>query len=543
MIKEFKIVTLRQWHDLYLKIDVYALADVFEYYRDLTYQTYNLEAAHYIGLPALSWDAGLSFTKVKLENISDVDMYMMFEKSKRGGISTISGRYSKANNRYIPDYDPNEKNNYLYQLDCNSLYGYSMQQTLPTHNIKWCNIFDEKIIETYQDSDEIGYMLEVDLDYPIELHNSHNDYPLAAEHLTINKIKKLCPNLYHKKNYILNINNLKYYIEEGLILKKIHKVISFYQSTWLASYINKNTVLRQNSKNLFEKDYYKLMNNSFYGKTMQNVRDYQNIKFCINEKQFTKAMNSPLFDNHVIILKEDGLIIVKQKQKIIKLNKPIYLGCCILESSKLLMYQFHYDTMKTVYPNSKMLKTDTDSLLYSIETEDLYADLKHNPILQSRIEFSNYPKDHFLFNESRKKIPGLFQDESTDGKFAIIQEYVGLRAKSYSNNLFFPVDSSCKDKKKSKGVPSTHIQNRINFTDYKDCLFNKKALALGDDNNSNPKHIDKIISFRSLNLVMYTIQQSKITLSGNDDKRHILENQIDTLALGNYRIVNKKEHK
>ena len=146
------------------------------------------------------------------------------------------------------------------------------------------------------------------------------------------------------------------------------------------------------AENDFEKDYYKLLNNAFYGKTMGNVRDRVNVQFCLNEKQFIKHTSSPLFANHINVLKHDGLALVKTNKKTVELNKPIYLGACILESSKLLMFEFHYDTMKIKYPNYSMMKTDTDSLLYYIKKQDLYQDLKDDENIQKCMEFSKRSK-------------------------------------------------------------------------------------------------------------------------------------------------------
>jgi hypothetical protein len=532
---------LREWHDLYLKIDVFGLTDVFEYYRELSFDTYGLDPAHYIGLPSFTWAAGLKETKVKLQNITDPDIFMMFEKMKRGGISVISQRYAKANNQYLPDYDDKKDKSFIYQVDCNNLYGWSMCENLPIDGICWETNFDESLIKSYKSTDSVGYVIECDLDYPDYLHDEHSDYPLAPEHLVINGYKKLSPNLHNKEKYIVHIDNLQYYLNKGLILKNIHRVIRFNQSAWLKPYIEKNSKLRQSAKNDFEKDFYKLLNNAFYGKTMENVRDRVNVQFCLNEKSFIKHTSSPLFANQINVIKSDGLSLVKTHKKTVELNKPIYIGACILESSKLLMFKFHYDTMKVKYPDCSMMKTDTDSLCYLIKTDDLYDDLKNDASLQKQIEFSNYPKNHPLYNCDRKKQVGIFQDESVEQKnnkpevMKIISEYVGLRAKSYSNNLYVIEEKDFICKKKSKGVPSRHIANRVDFDDYKNCLFNKEVIKLGDENGKE-KHKEKIYSFRSLKLTTYSVEQSKIALSGNDDKRFILQDNIHTLALGHYRI-------
>ena len=153
------------------------------------------------------------------------------------------------------------------------------------------------------------------------------------------------------------------------------------------------------------------MTNAAYGKMLENIRDRVNVQFCINAKQFNKWTSSPLFANNINIIKEDSLCLVKTSKRTIMLNKTIYVGASILDLSKLLMYKFHYDVMKVQFPKALMMKTDTDSLLYFIETEDLYQDFKDSELIQKHLEFSNYPKDHALYNNDRMKIPGIYQDE------------------------------------------------------------------------------------------------------------------------------------
>jgi hypothetical protein len=549
VIKTFNIKNFKEYHDLYLKIDVFGLRDVFEYHRELSMMTYGLDPAHYIGLPQLTWDAGLKLTGIVLDDLKDIDMFMMFEKMKRGGVSVISHKYAKANNHYLPDYDDKKKSTYLIQLDCNNLYGKSMSEKLPVNQFEYVDFLTEEFIMSYDyETNSKGYVLEVDIDYPTELHETHNDYPLAPEHMVINKIKKLTPNLHDKKNYVVHIANLQYYLSMGMVLKQIHKVIEFNHSDWLAKYINHNSKLRQKATNDFEKDFYKLMNNAFYGKTMENVRNRNNVQFCLDKEKFVKHTSSPLFANQVNIIQENGLALVKTYKRTVELNKPIYIGATVLDLSKLLMYKFHYQTMKVRFPNSMMMKTDTDSLLYFVETDDLYQDFKEDPSIQKQIEFSNYPKNHLLYNCDRKKIPGLFQDECVGdemnkltGKYEcnmkVISEYIGLRAKSYVNKLYDVENSGFYDKKKSKGVPNKHLQNRIHFNDYKDCVMDNKVIRLGA-NAEKPEHQEKIISFISHNLKTYSIEQSKIALSSNDDKRIPMpENRLMTYAHGHYKTL------
>ena len=385
---------------MYLNIDVAGLADVIQYYREITMKTYGLDPCHFIGTPGLTWTAGLKYTGVKLQNIKDPDMYMMLEMGKRGGMSVISHRYAKANNQYLPNFDNTKLESYLMQLDVNNLYGYAMKQYLPVDSFKWAdeNLSIQELIKiNEQTNNSTGFIVEVDRTYPESLHDEHNDYPLAPEHKTINKTKKLVPNLLNKTKYVCHLSNLKYYMTKGLIVTKLHKALQFRQEPWLAGYIDKNTQLRQNAKNDFEKDYFKLMNNAFFGKTMEEKRNHIDIKFCLDEKQFTKHTGSALFANNITALKNDVFLVQKHKKTIV-LDKPIYVGVAILELSKLLMYELFYDVLRVQFPQCRMLKTDTDSLLIEVFTKDLYADLKNSDIIQKHMEFSNYPIDHPLYN-------------------------------------------------------------------------------------------------------------------------------------------------
>lgn len=528
VITTFGFTDFKQYHDLYLKIDVLGLADVFEYHRELSQKVYGLDPAHYIGLPQMTWQAGLKFTGVVLEQLTDQDMYCFFERAKRGGVSVISHKHGAANNKYLPNHDPTKESSYLLQVDCNNLYGWAMCEKLPTGDFEWITSTDvtEEDIRSYDvNKDLYGYFLEVDLEYPAHLHDAHNDYPLAPEHLTLGQSRKLAPNLNDKKNYVVHIENLRYYLEKGMILTNIHRGVRFIHSTWLKSYIDNNSARRQQAKNDFEKDYFKLMNNAFYGKTMENVRDRVNIHFCLNKESFDKRVSSPLFADQIHVINPEGLALVKCHRRKVVLDKPIYIGATVLDFSKLLMYKFHYDTMKISYPHALMLKTDTDSLLYHINTDDLYAEMKTDVAIQSKMEFSNYPKDHLLFNTDRKKVPGFFQDECVDSSMAIIQEYVGLRAKSYANKLYYPELNKHKEKQKGKGVPSRHLAQRVTFADYKTCLETSKPLRL-----------DNIYSFRSNKLKTYSTVSCKIALSSGDDKRiPVTENSPYTYAIGHYK--------
>ena len=214
---------------------------------------------------------------------------------------------------------------------------------------------------------DIPSVLEVGLEYRKELHDLHNNYPLAPKRLNINGVEKLVPNLNNKKKYILHHEILKLYEKLGLKITKIHLGIKFYEKEWMKDYIILNTNLRINAKNEFEKNFFKLINNSVLGKTMENIRNRVDIKLVNCEKKALKLFAKTNYYNCTIF--SENLIAVHMKKTKIKFNKPIYTGMSLLALSKMLMFDFHYNYIKPKYgEKAKLLFTDTDSIEYEIET-------------------------------------------------------------------------------------------------------------------------------------------------------------------------------
>ena len=505
--RTFNMQTFREYHDLYLETDVLLLADVFENFRSVCLKNYKLDPAHYYTSPGLAWDAALKVTGIELELLTDPDMLLFFEQSIRGGISTITHRYAKANNKYMgDDYDPSQPSKYIQYLDANNLYGWAMSKPLPTGGFKWM-----KNLNNWRNR---PCVLEVDLDYPENLHSLHNDYPLAPETLKVGNVNKLIPNLMNKEKYILHRDNLILYESLGLKIKKIHRGITFSESPWLKRYIDLNTELRTKATNAFEKDFFKLMNNSVFGKTMENIRRRMEIRLISNENEAKKLISKPNFEHRTIF--SDNLIAVHMKKTKMYYNKPIYLGMCILDISKTLMYDFHYNyIIKRYGENAKLLFTDTDSLAYEIQTDDFYQDIK--PDIDRLFDTSNYTEDHQSGIQVgvNKKRPGYFKDEVGGGQ---ILEFAGLRSKLYAYKL--------KDieEKKCKGVKKAIVKKHIGFEDYKRCLFDRKEIYR------------KMNVIRSYKHELYTEEVNKIALSSEDDKRIISEDGIHTLAHGHYKV-------
>lgn len=526
----FKCKTLLDYHNIYLKSDVLLLSDIWDNFRNVCYKNYGLDCTYYYTAPGLSFDAMLKYTKITLELLTDYEQFEFVEKGIRGGISQISKRHAISNNKYMKNYDNNKDDSYIIYLDANNLYGHAMCQYLPYKGFKWCDKkWDVKSIMELKDDSEDGYLFEVNLKIPEKLHDYFNDYPLCPENLSIKKdelniwqqqnykqteIKKLCLTLKNKENYILNYRYLKLCLSLGVELIEVNRVLEYKQSNFLSSYIMHNTNLRTEAKNDFEKDFYKLMNNSVYGKTMENVRNRINFKLLTTEDQAMRVgKNLKRFN-----IFNENLVGVHTFKTQITLDKPIYLGQNILDDSKVLMYNFHYNFMKKNIKekNIDLLFTDTDSLCYHIKNEDVFEIIKNN---KDNFDLSNYPKDHELYDKTNNKVIGKFKNESPNQ----ILEFVGLRSKLYS----FVAENDKHHHNKCKGVKRNVVEQELNINDYRDTLYTKE---------------NKIISqngIRSYNHQIFSETMTKVALSCYDDKRFICDDLINTLSFGHYKINSK----
>ena len=445
--KTFKLKNMGEYHNLYLGSDLLLLTDVFENFRKTCLQYYKLDPCHYFTSPGLSGDAMLKMTNIKLELMTDIDMFQFIEKGMRGGVSYIANRYGKANNKYMKEYDEKAPSKCIMYLDANNLYGWAMSQYLSTGNFKWMSDNEIKKIDLgkYKTDGKKGLISEVDLEYPQELHNLHNDYPVCPEKvkvsndmlsgyckkiakkykISIGLVSKLIPTLRDKKEYVLYYRNLQLYLDLGLKIKKINRVLKFDQSPWLKEYIDFNTEKRKHAKNSFEKDFFKLMNNSVFGKTMENLRKRVDVRPVTDEKKLDKLTATPTYVSSKIF--NENLMAVHKVKETLTLNRPAYVSMCILDLSKTLMYDFHCNYIKKKYDNrARLLFTDTDSLTYEIEAEDVYKDFWND---KDMFDNSDYPENSLYYCNVNKKIIGKFKDEACG---VPIIEFIGLKSKMYS---------------------------------------------------------------------------------------------------------------
>ena len=508
--KEFNCQTFKDYVEIYNLIDTLLLADIFENFREICFDNYGIDPACYFTSPGLFWDAMLKETGIELELLTDVDMFLFFKRMIRGGISMISNRYCESNNPYMGDlYNPKKKNSYTMYYDANNLYGFIMMEKLPFKGFEWMTV------EEMVNWKNISCVLEVDLEYSKELHDLHNDLPLCPENIeTKNKIKKLIPTLNNKEKYVLHYRSLLLCLDLGLKLKKIYNGIKFEEKDWMKPYIEKNTRLRTRATNDFEKDFFKLGNNSVFGKGMEDETNRCVVELVTTVKRLMKLTCKKNLKG-VRVFGND-LMSVHMANTNVKITKPIYIGACVLDTSKIPMYDFHYNYIKKKYGNlAKLLDMDTDGVKYHIITEDIYKDMNENIEI---FDTSNYPDNHpsGIRNGVNKKVPGKFKDE-LGGE--IIKEYSGIRSKLYA---YLTLNNE--EEKKAKGIKKYAIKNKLIFKDFKDCVLNKTIKRITQSN------------IRSYDHKVYTEIINKVAMNWYDDKRYILENGIDTLAWGHHRI-------
>ena len=533
--KHFGIRTLGQYHDLYLRTDVLLLTDVFENFRDLCMEYYGLDPAHYYTLPNFAWEAMLLKTGVEIEQLHDKEMYEMVEQGMRGGMCQVSHKLAEANNKYMDEaFDESKPSSYINYLDANNLYGLAMSQKLPLKNIKWAKKTPN--IEKWDEKDEYGYIMEVDLEYPETLHDYHSDYPLAPEIMNVNanmlsdyqkeifkiyygnkepkdeKTSKLILNLKDKEKYVVHIKTLQYYLKMGMKLTKVHRIIKFQQRAWLKPWIDFNTGKRKEAKSDFEKDLFKLMNNAVYGKTMEDKRKHMDFELVDNDVRYEKCVNNPTFKNRFII--NENLVGVEKTKSVLKLDKPIFLGMTILDLSKLHMYEFYYGVLKKKYnENIKLIYTDTDSYVIQTFTDDIYKDFQG---IKQHMDFSDYPVEHPCHDTTNKKVLGMYKDEVT-GK--IITRFIGLKPKSYA----FTIHGEDEEHKKSKGVVKHKVKKELTYQNYHEALHHNK------------KHEISYNFIRSRTHQIYSMSQVKQSLSNYENKRFYID-AFNSIPYGHFSI-------
>ena len=545
VFEEFGCKNLGDYLLVYLAADVLQLADVFTAFRKRFYKDFGLDATHYISLPQLAFDALLKESQIRLELISDIDMYNWITASIRGGFSGILHREAVANNKYLNTYDENIPDSYIMLFDVCNLYGYTMSsKPMPVDGFRWLSAreIDELDVMSLDSKSSQGYMLEVDLEYPDSLHELHKIFPLAPEKRTVSSTEwspwtkdlalryklpikdgapKLLLTLENKHNYILHYILLKFYLSQGLILKKVHKVLTFRQKAWMRDFVLKNAIMRKQAVSTFDQNMYKLSVNSLYGKTLQSNKNKIDFRLITEKKKFLKLSSKPTFKSAQII--NSGLVGVEMKQPQVELSHVLYTGSTILDLSKLHLYKFHYEYMLPTYGKDDLTAcmSDTDSILYHIQrakgAQCPYEDIEHN---LHHFDTSNYPASDPAYSLVNKKRLGRMKEEG-NGRLTPYTYFCGLQSKVYSLE-----QQKCKDTKKGKGIKKSTLKS-FSAEDYENTLLNR-----------TPVKTHKYQAIRSFHNQMFTVEGEKRGLSAFDDKFYILDDGISTLPYGHFRIKN-----
>ena len=454
----------------YLQLDVLLLADIFQTFRRNCLVDYELDPINFITLPQFSFASAFRGQSVDL--VTEIDQYRFFEEAIRGGMTFINTHLVTAKNPYTEQIS-SSADTYLSYWDANNLYGNSLRQNLPASNFQWVEQAKLSTIDwQHLDTDgDIGYFVKVDLDYPEEIQDRTGDYPLAPERGKIDSNmltpymrqqwahrcelrgqpstflteSKLLLTVQPKRNYVVHAKLLKFYLEQGLILTKVHQAISFQQRQLFKSYIDKNSAKRSAAKSAFEKDLFKLLNNALFGKTMENVRGRKKFKLANSDKKMVAQCTKPQYIRSRMF--NPDLTLIEHTNFLVELNKPIFIGAAVLDLSKLIMYDLRYNQLgkyETRF-NCKIdvIGGDTDSLFCKITGVDLYQTLHPAMLQDGLLDTSNYPNDHALFSDNYKAKLGCIKDECAG---QVIQEACLLKPKCYSLN------TSDGSKKTAKGV-------------------------------------------------------------------------------------------
>lgn len=578
VIDKFNIKTAGDYYKLYLDCDVLQLTDILLINRENFYESYHLDILYFLGAPSYSWEAFLYFEKPYIEKIHDTNTFSFFRNGMRGGQSYICTRYAKANNIYCEDYDETKPYTYIDYFDMTNLYGGTMKLPLPYKGMKK---IDNKDIERYNENidnlwndypyynlinprDDInvkrdynGCWLEVDLEIPENKHDYFYDYPLAPEHFEIKediiseftkdlqrrmnkkhtKQTLLTQTLYKKKHYFIYYKVLYLYLDLGIKINKIYSGYKFKERAFMRDYVMFNTNKRNESKKIKDEikvALFKLMNNSTYGKTLENELGYSDTAIINEPEKLQHYASLPIFKNGVL-LNEDNFLIEKVGSKT-TINKPIYVGATICDLAKLLMFNFYYRYLIPEFgrENVKLLFTDTDSLcvlLTSKNEEDRkqhYRNLINKKVLDCSTYKKSENKEFVELSEKNKNINEIGTMKCEEGD-KIQKEFIGLRSKMYS------IKFECGDEeKKCKGVNKKTMEE-IRFDNYKEILFN----TIDKTNNNNLSLSKDIDNIRSNQQIIHSITSKKVALSADDTKRFVLNDGINTLPYGHYKATNK----
>lgn len=499
--------TFAQYHDYYMMSDVLQLADCFEEFRRTCVDEFDIDAAHFQGAPSFTWYLGVKHNHDMFKVILEPTVYLDIQNNIRGGISQAMTRYINIENK------PDES---ILFLDVNSLYSKCMTYKMPGLYLKTVDELPDGWEDFYTPDGDYTAFVCVDLVYPAHLHDRDWPYPLAPHKFN----NRLCTTFKRKEYYLVHVELLKFYLERGLILEKVHYAHLFKQDYVLRDYVQSNIEKRRHTKSEVMKTLYKLLNNSLYGKTCENVNKYRKFDVIEDESLFENPnrINSKLADAFNIVGCGENFL-VELPVKNVKLNKPIQIGFTILEFAKREIYNFLAICQDHFGDDVIPLYTDTDSIMFWCNFNEPWKKFLDSP-LKPLLDFEKVPEHWGVKTHDTDKQSGLWSPEA-NGKEIV--EYCGLRAKCYCYR--FRDDETVI---KNKGVPKSSMirtddetpREKITMEHYKNALFNGALYTVSQ------------YAIRSFKHDVITMEQYKLGLSGNDLKRAVTSNRAISLPFG-----------
>ena len=518
----FGCKTMLDYTMLYLATDTYLLAEAVTSLRNMLHHEFALDLCQYFSLPMLTKDLMLKLTGVKIELLTDPEMAAMVRSGIRGGVSYVNTRFVDVKEE---KEQTGEERSLIY-VDANNLYGAAMSAPLPQKDFSWLTGRERKNLEkkwkqklNLKDGGK-GYILEVDLLYPEHRHLAHSSFPLAPEHVTIQedmlspyalaalrrtkgmrryKANKLTSTFCPRTRYVVHGANLRYYLEQGMVLVKIRRGIKFTQAAFIKPYIDICTQMRAAATTKERKDLFKLLCNSLFGKWIENILNRMDLSFVFDEATAVRHNTHPLHSGF-IVCGEHFSLSMKKKQEI-KMNQAWPLGFSILDLSKLIMQRLYYDKIVPTFVDKKcsVVMTDTDSFVLNCGASSPDEAVEK---LASIMDFSNYDKSHRLFSNVNKARVGYLKNEVPND---IISKFVGIRAKSYA----FKTLMGRADTQKCKGVVKRYLP-KISFDDYARCVQKLDKVEIEQAFIQSKDHVNRLMRMK------------KVAFTSFDDKRFLL---------------------
>ena len=560
----FGLQTLGDMHNLYVLTDSALAADCLLGMREMIKKNFEFDVCNFISLPSLAFDIALLLSKTTFEFIRDIDTWLFFESMVRGGLSLAVTKKVEANNKYLKDFDETKPSTYLTLFDFTNLYGFSLTKPLPTHGFQWLprEEYESKSMEeltewimSLDDNGDIGFCFEVDVTFPPETHDYLNqlppfptksvvDYESLSEYTkTLMRDygldekslchEKLVTTLQDKKGYRVHFRVLKLYLSLGAKLTACTRIIKFVQRAWAKDFVEFCANMRADKNNTeFERQLWKALVCSLYGKLIEQKRKHRNVRFALNKKEALFWAKKPTMEGFQILF-NGKMVVFFLKKLSVTLDRFPASGTCVLDDSKASLFGYFYNYLYKYYGREKVTLAlcDTDSILSLVQTEDYYKDMKRIfDAGDKTVDLCVYEKctdsrKDWLFNEEVRGVLGKIKDEFPA---LVLSKAVVLASKLYALQGERPTADGPGQEKldvasKAKGVCAASREEHLRFAAYEACLESDAAKDV------------PCRTFRSFGHNIFTVETNKRGASCLETKRFWYD-RYNSMSFGHYKI-------